>query len=54
MTEERHGGKSRKQMYVTTIVKAVADELMLARAVFADGGWLEINAAADLDVDLVN
>ncbi len=46
----RYDGKDFDNMYMTSFIQHVIDELMPAAAVFVSGGWIEIDSAEDLEL----
>jgi choline kinase len=45
-----YDGKNFDNMYMTSFLQSVADKIKRPKAVFIEGGWLEIDSAADLKV----
>jgi choline kinase len=45
---KRYDGKDFRNMYMTSFLQAIIDDLMPIMAVPLDGGWLEIDSLADL------
>jgi len=48
-----YDGKDYNNMYMTSFIQAVIDNLMPVKAVFIHGGWLEIDSPGDLELQPV-
>lgn len=46
-------GKNFDNMYMTSFIQLTIDRLMSVKAVYIQGGWLEIDAIQDLEVNMV-
>ena len=51
--EAEYDGKQFHQMYMTSFLQRIADELMPLTAVSIEGGWLEVDSPGDLTVQNV-
>lgn len=47
-----YDGKDFNNMYMTSFIQMIIDQLMPAKAVKIQGGWLEVDAPSDLEYDL--
>lgn len=48
-----YDGKSYQNMYMTSFIQMVIDCMMPAKAVFVEGGWIEIDTSSDLKLSAV-
>ncbi len=48
--EARYDGQDFDNMYLTSFIQAVIDDLMPVHAVRVDGGWIEVDSTDDLEV----
>ncbi len=47
-----YDGKNFRNMYMTSFIQRIADDLMPVRAVYSDGAWLEVDTLDDLKCDI--
>jgi choline kinase len=43
-----YDGKNFDNMYMTSLIQSIADNIKKPKAVFIEGGWLEIDSIDDL------
>jgi choline kinase len=48
--EAVYDGKSYDNMYMTSFIQALADHVKKPKAVFINGGWLEVDSVEDLNI----
>ncbi len=48
-----YDGKSFDNMYMTTFIQLIIDNVLPVKAVFIEGGWIEIDEKLDLQVDIL-
>ncbi|MEZ4752928.1 MAG: phosphocholine cytidylyltransferase family protein [Bdellovibrionota bacterium] len=49
-----YDGKDFDNMYMTSFIQLIIDQLMSVHPVFIDGGWIEIDAPSDLELDPIS
>lgn len=47
-----YDGKSFENMYMTSFLQLIIDKLCPAKAVFIDGGWIEVDCPSDLSIPM--